>query len=38
MEFGVFTFIIPDTIFNNIKKYMDYELEPDRNSQNIIYI
>jgi len=33
MEFGVVTFIIPDTIFNNIKKYMDYELEPDKNSQ-----
>ena len=33
MEFGVFTFIIPDTIFNNIKIYMDYELEPDKNSQ-----
>jgi hypothetical protein len=33
MEFGVFTFIIPDTIFNSIKKYMDYELEPDKNSQ-----
>jgi len=32
MEFGVFTFIIPDTIFNSIKKYMDYELEPDKNS------
>ena len=28
MEFGVFTFIIPDTIFNSMKKYMDYELEP----------
>jgi hypothetical protein len=33
MEFGVFTFIIPDTIFNSIKKYMDYNLEPDKNSQ-----
>jgi hypothetical protein len=33
MEFGVFTFIIPDTIFNSVKKYMDYELEPDKNSQ-----
>jgi len=33
MEFGVFTFIIQDTIFNSIKKYMDYELEPDKNSQ-----
>jgi len=33
MEFGVFTFIISDTIFNSIKKYMDYELEPDKNSQ-----
>ena len=33
MEFGVFTFIIPDTIFNSLKKYMDYELEPDKNSQ-----
>jgi len=33
MEFGVFTFIIPDTIFNSIKKYMNYELEPDKNSQ-----
>jgi hypothetical protein len=33
MEFGVFTFIIPDTIFNSIKKYMDYELEPDKKSQ-----
>jgi hypothetical protein len=33
MEFGVFTFIISDTIFNNIKKYMDYELEPDKKSQ-----
>ena len=33
MEFGVFTFIIPDTIFNSIKKYMDYELNPDKNSQ-----
>jgi len=33
MEFGVFTFIIPDTIFNSIKKYMDYELKPDKNSQ-----
>lgn len=32
MEFGVFTFIIPDTILNSIKKYMDYELEPDKNS------
>ena len=32
MEFGVFTFIIPDTIFNSIKKYMNYELEPDENS------
>jgi len=33
MEFGVFTFIISDTIFNSMKKYMDYELEPDKNSQ-----
>ena len=33
MEFGVITFIIPDTIFNSMKKYMDYELEPDENSQ-----
>jgi hypothetical protein len=33
MEFGVFTFIIPDTFFNSVKKYMDYELEPDKNSQ-----
>jgi hypothetical protein len=33
MEFGVFTFIIQDTIFNSIKKYMDYELKPDKNSQ-----
>ena len=33
MEFGVFTFIIPDTIFNSIIKYMDYELNPDKNSQ-----
>lgn len=33
MEFGVFTFIIPDTIFNSVKKYMNYELEPDKNSQ-----
>ena len=33
MEFGVFTFIIPDTIFNSIIKYMDYELKPDKNSQ-----
>jgi hypothetical protein len=33
MEFGTFTFIIPDTIFNSIKKYMDYDLEPDQNSQ-----
>jgi hypothetical protein len=33
MKYGVFTFIIPDTIFNNLKKYMDYELEPDQNSQ-----
>ena len=33
MEFGIFTFIIPDTIFNSVKKYMDYELEPDKNSQ-----
>jgi len=33
MEFGVFTFIIPDTIFNSIKKYMNYELVPDENSQ-----
>ena len=33
MEFGVFTFIIPDTIFKSIKKYMNYELEPDENSQ-----
>jgi len=33
MEFGVFTFIIPDTIFNSVKKYMDYELKPDNNSQ-----
>lgn len=33
MEFGVFTFIIPDTIFNSMKKYMNYELEPDKNSQ-----
>jgi hypothetical protein len=32
MEFGVFTFIIPDTIFNSVKKYMNYELEPDENS------
>jgi hypothetical protein len=32
MEFGVFTFIIPDTIFNRVKKYMNYELEPDENS------
>lgn len=32
MEFGVFTFIIPDTIFNSIQKYMDYELKPDKNS------
>lgn len=33
MEFGVFTFIIPDTIFNSIIKYMDYELTPDENTQ-----
>lgn len=33
MEFGVFIFIIPDTIFNSVKKYMNYELEPDENSQ-----
>ena len=33
MEFGVFTFIIPDSIFNSMKKYMDYELKPDENSQ-----
>lgn len=33
MEFGVFTFIIPDTIFNNIKKYIDYEFNPDKNSR-----
>jgi len=33
MEFGVFTFIIPETIFNSVKKYMNYELEPDENSQ-----
>ena len=33
MEFGVFTFIIPDTIFNSVKKYMNYELEPDENSK-----
>ena len=33
MEFGVFTFIIPDTIFNSVKKYMNYELQPDENSQ-----
>ena len=33
MEFGVFTFIIPDTIFNSVKKYMNYELNPDENSQ-----
>ena len=33
MEFGVFTFIIQDTIFNSIIKYMDYELKPDKNSQ-----
>lgn len=33
IEFGVFTFIIPDTIFNSVKKYMNYELEPDENSQ-----
>lgn len=36
MEFGVFTFIIPDTIFNSVKKYMNYELEPDENSQILI--
>lgn len=33
MEFGVFTFIFPDTIFNSIKKYMDYEFGPNKNSQ-----
>jgi hypothetical protein len=33
MEFGVFTFIIPDTIFNSVKKYMNYELKPDEKSQ-----
>lgn len=33
MEFGVFTFIIPNTNFNSIKKYMGYELKPDENSQ-----
>ena len=33
MEFGVFTFIIPDTILNSIKKYIDYEFKPDENSQ-----
>lgn len=33
MEFGVFTFIIQDTIFNSVKKYMNYDLEPDKNSQ-----
>ena len=33
MEFGVFTFIIPDTIFNSVKKYINYELKPDENSQ-----
>ena len=33
MEFGVFTFIIPDSIFNSVKKYMNYELNPDENSQ-----
>ena len=33
MDFGVFTFIIPETIFNSVKKYMNYELNPDENSQ-----
>lgn len=33
MEFGVFTFIVPDTFFNSIKKYTGYELAPDQNSQ-----
>ena len=33
MEFGVFTFIIPDTIFNSVKKYMNYELNPDENAR-----
>jgi len=33
MEFGVFTFIIQDTIFNSVKKYMNYELKPDENCQ-----
>lgn len=33
MEFGVFTFIIQDTIFNSIIKYIDYELKPDKNAQ-----
>ena len=33
MEFGIFTFIIPDTIFNSIIKYIDYESKPDKNSQ-----
>jgi hypothetical protein len=33
MDFGVFTFIIQDTIFNSVKKYMNYELEPDENSK-----
>jgi hypothetical protein len=33
MDFGVFTFIIQETIFNSVKKYMNYELEPDENSQ-----
>ena len=33
MEFGVFTFIILDSIFNSMEKYMDYKLVPDENSQ-----
>ena len=33
MEFGVVTFIFPNTIFNSIKKYMDYEFGPNKNSQ-----
>jgi hypothetical protein len=33
MEFGVFTLIIPDSFLNSIKKYINYEVEPDENSQ-----
>jgi len=33
MEFGVFTYIVPDTFINRCKKYTGFEIRVDENSQ-----